>query len=132
MSDTVTQPAALERSVDEDGFIAATGVSRIQASRIVGAVLGVIGASMPDGQTPSQGLSLAINVIGMAAAEAIAGAGADPQGRTELIGSLNSYVAKNVDELARQYQAAAAFAQMVQQTTNGQGITEVAPELKPN
>lgn len=97
-----------------EGFAEHTGLSQNQATRVTAAVLSVIGASLPDGLTPRQTLTAAINVIGMVASEIVAGTGGNEQQRSDLIGSIAQFMTKNSNQLAKAYEQAAQFQQFLE------------------
>lgn len=132
--DTPTTEAPVSGIVTETpaGFTEQTGLSQGQATRVTAAVLGVIGASLPDGLTPRQTLTAAINIIGMVAAEIVAGTGGNETQRADLIGSITAFVTKNSTQLAKAYEQAAQFQQFLEATVAADGKPQLEEGQKPN
>lgn len=116
---TTEQPAAqLVTGATEEVFTENTGYTRQGASRTVNAVLTVIGATMQDGLSPAAQFGGAVNVLGMAVAEILAGSGANAQQRADLIASVSEFVTKTSDDLSQRYAESRRLAEFTVKTTN--------------
>lgn len=118
--------AAIVNDQSDVAFLQSAGISRRQASRIVAAQLGVLGAALPSELTPRQALTAAINVVGMLTAEIIATSSAEKPQRDELVNVVTEFIRKNVDTLAEEYERLARFQNLLRDTINEKGETKLA------